>query len=673
MGVDRDTDPGRENLESLSASLEGAVRTLVRANPGIEVDELVARIIEEVSPTDGPDPGSGVAPDDLITDAAYDRIFELCAQHGPLIETADGKLLDLAHMVTYKVLTHRVTADEAQRRELDVEFDLWALSGSALRPPVEVTEEPYRQHWSDPAWHESLVEGSMIALSIDDSGRVGLSLLDDEPPLDQRVLESLRCAYEVHTEATDAPPSADLLVAEMLLDEPGTFDQPTAALSDYARRLGLEVHRSIAAGDPSKWRVLAADSRMERLSEWFDPATSVQALAVVQIAERIALTDEHSTDPVAADTGTDDAADRTASLLEAIQALAQLPVREAVSDEFFASPYGFLPPVDAAPFLDAAMEVAPDGPHRAAVHFMRHRLHQYRGELDAAQSELRLAQHEDPQFTDATDRLAWYASLKGDAATAVNLWQQITPHPETAANLAALEPFTGPAAKIGRNEPCWCGSGRKYKKCHLGKPTVPPLPQRLHWIWRKAFGFLSTTGAEGRRRMAGVAVALAGGEVDRQDAQGIDRAFSDPLTADLVLTEERYLDLFWDRFGVLLPADECALAAAWRHARRSVHEVTVADPAGSMVLRDIRTGTTCTVTENAFSPYVRPGRSICARVVPDGEGRQILGGTFEVPTGAHNELLEVLEQAWSRRRGEPIARWVGESKRSFGTREDPAP
>ena len=23
-----------------------------------------------------------------------------------------------------------------------------------------------------------------------------------------------------------------------------------------------------------------------------------------------------------------------------------------------------------------------------------------------------------------------------------------------------------PAVKPGRNEPCWCGSGRKYKKCH---------------------------------------------------------------------------------------------------------------------------------------------------------------------------------------------------------------
>ena len=26
-----------------------------------------------------------------------------------------------------------------------------------------------------------------------------------------------------------------------------------------------------------------------------------------------------------------------------------------------------------------------------------------------------------------------------------------------------------PPPKPGRNEPCWCGSGKKYKKCHLGR------------------------------------------------------------------------------------------------------------------------------------------------------------------------------------------------------------
>jgi SEC-C motif len=27
--------------------------------------------------------------------------------------------------------------------------------------------------------------------------------------------------------------------------------------------------------------------------------------------------------------------------------------------------------------------------------------------------------------------------------------------------------------KIGRNDPCWCGSGKKYKKCHYGRDSMP--------------------------------------------------------------------------------------------------------------------------------------------------------------------------------------------------------
>ena len=27
-------------------------------------------------------------------------------------------------------------------------------------------------------------------------------------------------------------------------------------------------------------------------------------------------------------------------------------------------------------------------------------------------------------------------------------------------------PFVKPIAKVGRNEPCPCGSGKKYKQCH---------------------------------------------------------------------------------------------------------------------------------------------------------------------------------------------------------------
>lgn len=30
-------------------------------------------------------------------------------------------------------------------------------------------------------------------------------------------------------------------------------------------------------------------------------------------------------------------------------------------------------------------------------------------------------------------------------------------------------PYVRPEPKVGRNDPCPCGSGKKYKKCCLGK------------------------------------------------------------------------------------------------------------------------------------------------------------------------------------------------------------
>ena len=35
-----------------------------------------------------------------------------------------------------------------------------------------------------------------------------------------------------------------------------------------------------------------------------------------------------------------------------------------------------------------------------------------------------------------------------------------------AADEASRQPFVRPDRKIGRNEPCPCGSGKKYKQCH---------------------------------------------------------------------------------------------------------------------------------------------------------------------------------------------------------------
>ena len=42
--------------------------------------------------------------------------------------------------------------------------------------------------------------------------------------------------------------------------------------------------------------------------------------------------------------------------------------------------------------------------------------------------------------------------------------------PQTVASPASGRP-------LGRNDPCWCGSGKKYKKCHLGRDRVAKGPE----------------------------------------------------------------------------------------------------------------------------------------------------------------------------------------------------
>jgi preprotein translocase subunit SecA len=65
------------------------------------------------------------------------------------------------------------------------------------------------------------------------------------------------------------------------------------------------------------------------------------------------------------------------------------------------------------------------------------------------------------------------AAAGGSTATATDGGSAAQPAPAPArpSPQPATQPLTGTRVKderdkIGRNDPCWCGSGKKYKKCH---------------------------------------------------------------------------------------------------------------------------------------------------------------------------------------------------------------
>lgn len=192
----------------------------------------------------------------------------------------------------------------------------------------------------------------------------------------------------------------------------------------------------------------------------------------------------------------------------------------------------------------------------------------------------------------------------------------------------------------GRNDPCWCGSGRKYKHCHLGAEETPPLPDRVGWLCRKAVDFLERRGDQAQDDVFWIALARS---VDPDDPDSVAAAYNDPIVMDLALTEGGWFERFLDERGPLLPADELALALSWAAVDRSVYEVQAVRPGEGLDVRDRRTGDRLAVRERTFSAEARPGTTVCARAVPDGESHQFIGGIFPVAPGTESDVLDLLD------------------------------
>jgi preprotein translocase subunit SecA len=58
------------------------------------------------------------------------------------------------------------------------------------------------------------------------------------------------------------------------------------------------------------------------------------------------------------------------------------------------------------------------------------------------------------------------AALAQQAAAQPSPLGQPSPQPARAAEAETHTPFVRGARKVGRNEPCPCGSGKKFKQCH---------------------------------------------------------------------------------------------------------------------------------------------------------------------------------------------------------------
>lgn len=560
----------------------------------------------------------GIAADDeLLAHAADDAVDDPDAG---LVVLAPEVLVHAPGLMAGAVLTHRLTPEERAEGFLVVDTDLAGFARTATPhagEPLGVDDVDGHLAWVGPElWLTPYPEGALLAVRVAADGAVALVALDDEPPTPPGLVERLRAVYDAEVAEPGLPVPAESLLLGVRHGDRAAFAEPVPPLDDLAAAAGLERRGPEFAHDESVWATGEEADRHFRLIDLL--GTEGEATTALEVLELLEAPDVD-----------------VAGLRRALDLMVEPDLVAAVTEELLGPEED---PAGLVALADRLVAAAGRSPRAAVARWMAAVAAERDGRVLDAESHLRAAGSEAEGWAFVEDRLAWYESDRGDAAAAVGRWRALGV-PEDDPDLATARRFadaTGPAP--ARNAPCPCGSGRKAKQCHLGRPVPPPLPERTGWLWRKALAYLERRGGAAEDALGWNAEVHAGEEGD------VEAAYADPLVGDVTLHEDGWFARFLAERGPLLPADEAELGASWLDAERTVFEVLAARPGEGLDLRDRRTDDTLTVTERTASASVAVGALLCARAVPDGQDHRLVGAVLPVEPDQLDDLLDRLSE-----------------------------
>ena len=243
--------------------------------------------------------------------------------------------------------------------------------------------------------------------------------------------------------------------------------------------------------------------------------------------------------------------------------------------------------------------------------------------------------------------MAGYLDDRGDAPRALEHLARagVRDDDRQVVRLQQIVASAGP--KAARNDPCPCGSGKKFKSCCIDKPTVAADLQ-FEWLYAKALAYAM------HPARSGVAVHLAMHTLEREGAEESPsaRAASDPRLAELAVFDEGLLDEFLDAREALLPAAEVDIAEGWLDQPLRVFEVVGGDDPSRVELRDTGTDERVSVLGDHG---LTTGECVIARPLPVG-GELWLGGPVIPLTEALRPSAEALVGAAD---GHTWAEWIG--------------
>jgi hypothetical protein len=610
---ERDGDEYLADLERLpvpaAADIVAALATVVDAQQGIALDAARDGVLARL----------GDARNELV-EVVVESAIDECIEDGTLGILYPDRLVHPPTLTEGIVLTHRLNEGELEMGAVQwVGSDLAGFAWlTVLRTPdgddIETFSLEYAHvGWAGPnGWLQAFAAGDLVAVRVQD-GVARFERLDNEPVHDDAFSRRLRRHYDVEVSEAGLPVACADVVYSTLVEDRAAFDHTRPPLSEMCERVGLELRGALLGHDASVWYEEKRLRRTQRAYDSFDdPDLAHAVLLVVDTLDN-------------PDAGDDD-------LRHALADMREGEMCELVIDQ--------LVPVDDRDDEDAdaargitrrLVDVAHTPEQRATADFVAGIVHERSGDVLLAAVHFERALEADAEFGPAIDRVAWYASDRGDARRAADLWRMLE-SPDQSQLRAVEDALRRVPSRHGRNDPCWCGSGRKQKVCHGDEAEPIPLPDRVPWLGTKAVAYLFRHGGEADLDLFDLAIAHAS---EPDDIEEVRSALDDVAVADVALAELGWFKSFLRDRGPLLPDDEHELAARWLDVERSVYEIEAADGDDTVVLRDLRTGDRVEVR----APTRPAGQLICARPVPAGDGHQLFGAVFEVRPDDADEVL----------------------------------
>ncbi len=213
-----------------------------------------------------------------------------------------------------------------------------------------------------------------------------------------------------------------------------------------------------------------------------------------------------------------------------------------------------------------------------------------------------------------------------------------------------IAPFASirPKPMAGRNDRCPCGSGKKYKQCHLGN-ELHSLDDRAGWLYVKLMRFL---GVNTPNFPAAIGDDIVDGVVDDDLRTMVHESY---LPIDLALFEGGVAQWFLDAKHQLLPADEAEMTQAWIDATRSVYEVE-RSRVGTMDVIDLATRQRMTVVDTVPDEPLEKGWKVIGRLVPVGESFRAYGGFLPI----NDDMVGSMLEAFGTRKLETVTLAIGQ-------------